>query len=168
MLGAGRRLADSLGGKAAGGRDRARPTTRCVNAAAAVADTVVVADHPLLAEYHPETLSGGAWPPSASHCSRAAVLLGNDTYSQELAPRLAHRLGGSAAGDAVDVSAERRRAARHARRLRRQGHGRDRAGAVAGRRVGASPRAWRRPTPAAGRPGEVSKLAARARTPTSA
>ena len=26
------------------------------------------------------------------------ILLGNDTYSQELSPRLAHRLGGSAAG----------------------------------------------------------------------
>lgn len=31
------------------------------------------------------------------------VLLGNDTYSQELAPRLAHRLGGSCAGDGVAV-----------------------------------------------------------------
>ncbi len=35
----------------------------------------------------------------------AGVLLGNDTYGQELAPRLAHRLGGSAAGDAVDITA---------------------------------------------------------------
>jgi electron transfer flavoprotein alpha subunit len=34
------------------------------------------------------------------------VLLANDTYSQELAPRLAHRLGGSAAGDCVEVRAE--------------------------------------------------------------
>ena len=34
------------------------------------------------------------------------MLLGNDTYSQELAPRLAHRLGGSAAGDGVEVRAE--------------------------------------------------------------
>jgi electron transfer flavoprotein alpha subunit len=33
------------------------------------------------------------------------VLLGNDTYSQELTPRLAHRLGGSAVGDAVEVRA---------------------------------------------------------------
>src|SRR5205085_9547677 len=32
-----------------------------------------------------------------------AVLLANDTYSQELAPRLAHRLGGSAVGDGVAV-----------------------------------------------------------------
>jgi electron transfer flavoprotein alpha subunit len=32
-----------------------------------------------------------------------AILLSNDPYSQELAPRLAHRLGGSAVGDGVDV-----------------------------------------------------------------
>jgi electron transfer flavoprotein alpha subunit len=31
------------------------------------------------------------------------VLLGNDTYSQELAPRLAHRLGGACAGDGTDL-----------------------------------------------------------------
>jgi electron transfer flavoprotein alpha subunit len=31
------------------------------------------------------------------------VLLGNDTYSQELAPRLAHRLGGACVGDGTDV-----------------------------------------------------------------
>ena len=31
------------------------------------------------------------------------VLFSNDTYSQELAPRLAHRLGGSCVGDGVDV-----------------------------------------------------------------
>ena len=32
------------------------------------------------------------------------MLLGSDSYSQELAPRLAHRLGGSAAGDAVAIA----------------------------------------------------------------
>jgi electron transfer flavoprotein alpha subunit len=31
------------------------------------------------------------------------VLLANDTYSQEIAPRLAHRLGGACVGDGVDV-----------------------------------------------------------------
>src|SRR5919199_1155639 len=35
-----------------------------------------------------------------------AVLLANDTYSQEITPRLAHRLGGSAVGDGVEVRAE--------------------------------------------------------------
>jgi electron transfer flavoprotein alpha subunit len=37
-----------------------------------------------------------------------AVLLSNDTYSQELTPRLAHRLGGSAAGDGVAISGDLR------------------------------------------------------------
>ncbi len=31
------------------------------------------------------------------------ILLSNDTYSQEVAPRLAHRLGGACAGDGTDV-----------------------------------------------------------------
>jgi electron transfer flavoprotein alpha subunit len=33
----------------------------------------------------------------------SAVLFSNDTYSQELAPRLAHRLGGSCCGDGVEL-----------------------------------------------------------------
>ncbi|HJQ35655.1 MAG TPA: electron transfer flavoprotein subunit alpha/FixB family protein [Thermoanaerobaculia bacterium] len=33
----------------------------------------------------------------------SVVLLANDTYSQEIAPRLAHRLGGACVGDGVDV-----------------------------------------------------------------
>jgi electron transfer flavoprotein alpha subunit len=38
-------------------------------------------------------------------CRGAEVILfANDTYSQELAPRLAHRLGGVCVGDGVDVS----------------------------------------------------------------
>lgn len=36
--------------------------------------------------------------------SPAAVLLGNDAYSQEIAPRLAYRLGGAAVGDASEVT----------------------------------------------------------------
>ncbi|MEX2113248.1 MAG: hypothetical protein WD845_08690, partial [Pirellulales bacterium] len=103
VLGAGRRLADSLGGKlyavALG------PASEALNqGAAAVADRVLVADHPQLAEYHPElylkALAAVCQPLAAQ-----AVLLGNDSYSQELAARLAHRLGGSAAGDAVNVTA---------------------------------------------------------------
>lgn len=37
-----------------------------------------------------------------------AILLSNDTYSQEITPRLAHRLGGSAAGDVVQIDSELR------------------------------------------------------------
>jgi len=102
LLGAGRRLADSLGGKlialALG------PANDALNAAAAsVAETVLVADHPLLADYQAETYLS-ALAAIVRPLAPSAVLLGNDTYSQELTPRLAHRLGGSAAGDAVEVS----------------------------------------------------------------
>ena len=101
ILGAGRRLSDSLGGKlvalAIG------PANDALNsAAAAIADKVLVVDHPLVAEYHPETYLT-ALAAVCKPLTPAAVLLGNDTYSQELTPRLAHRLGGSAAGDAVKV-----------------------------------------------------------------
>ncbi|MEX0676033.1 MAG: electron transfer flavoprotein subunit alpha/FixB family protein [Pirellulales bacterium] len=102
ILGAGRRLADSLGGKlravVLGPADDA-----LVAGAAAAADSVAIADGPLLAEYNPETFLT-ALATLSKRLAPRAVLLGNDTYSQELAPRLAHRLGGSAAGDAVDVA----------------------------------------------------------------
>ncbi len=71
--------------------------------AAAVADTVVVAENAELAEYNPET-SLAALTALCQQLAPKAVLLGNDTYGQELAARLAHRLGGSAAGDAVEVT----------------------------------------------------------------
>ena len=102
MLGAGRRLADGLGGKlralVLGPADDA-----LVAGALAVADSVVLVEDALLGEYHPENFLSAL----AAVCQQLqprAVLLGNDTYSQELAPRLAHRLGGSAAGDAVEVA----------------------------------------------------------------
>ena len=104
ILGAGRRLADALGGKLCAAM--IGPANEALSqSAATVADRVVVADHPLLAEYHPET-----WLAALATIAQAneagAVLLSNDTYSQELAPRLAHRLGGSAASDAVEVTAD--------------------------------------------------------------
>lgn len=102
ILGAGRRLADSLSGKLravlVGPEDEA-----LVRGAAEVADSVGIADQGLLAEYHPEIYLSAL----ATICGQLkprAVLLGNDTYSQEIAARLAHRLGGSAAGDAVAIS----------------------------------------------------------------
>ena len=104
LAGAGRRLADESGGSL-----RAvvlgEGAEAVAGEAARVADAVSVADQAELLEYQPETCLAAL----AQVCgeSRArAVLLGNDTYSQELAPRLAHRLGGSAAGDGVEVRAE--------------------------------------------------------------
>jgi electron transfer flavoprotein alpha subunit len=102
VLGTGRRLADSAGGRLRavilGPADDA-----LVAGAAAVAESVIAAESPHLAEYNPEAYLD-ALAETCKKLSPAAVILGNDTYSQELAPRLAHRLGGSAAGDAVDVT----------------------------------------------------------------
>ena len=104
LAGAGRRLADELGGSL-----RAVVLGEGAEAVAGevarVADAVLVADQPELSEYQPETYLAAL----AQVCGESqprAVLLANDTYSQELAPRLAYRLGGSAAGDCVEVRVE--------------------------------------------------------------
>ncbi len=104
VLGAARRLADATGGKLHA--IVVGPANEDVSGgAAAVADAVAVVDHPALAEYNPE-LYLTALADVCQKITPRAILLGNDTYSQELAARLAHRLGGSAAGDAVNVSAD--------------------------------------------------------------
>jgi electron transfer flavoprotein alpha subunit len=101
ITGAGRRLADALGGKLHA-IITGRPESAMTSAVAAVADAVTVADGAELQEYQPEiTLS--ALAQLCRNLAPRAVLLGNDTYSQELAPRLAHRLGGSAVGDGIEV-----------------------------------------------------------------
>lgn len=104
LAGAGRRLADELGGQlraiiiGAGGDGLA-------SAVARVAEAVTVADQAELAEYQPETCLNALVKLCGEYEPRA-VLLANDTYSQEIAPRLAHRLGGSAVGDGIEVRAE--------------------------------------------------------------
>lgn len=102
LLGAGTRLAASLGGKliasVLGPADDAT-----ISALQAAADTVLVAEDALLGEYHPEEYLA-AMVAVCKRLSPLAVLLANDTASQELAPRLAHRLGGTAAGDGVGVA----------------------------------------------------------------
>ena len=104
VAGAGRRLADSLGGQLHAiviGAHNPQLNTSL----AAVADSVVSADQADLAEYQPEACLA-ALTELCKQISPSAVLLSNDTYSQELAPRLAHRLGGSAVGDGVSLAAE--------------------------------------------------------------
>jgi electron transfer flavoprotein alpha subunit len=66
------------------------------------ADQVIVGDQAELAEYQPETCLS-ALTALCRELSPRAVLLSNDTYSQELAARLSYRLGGSAVGDGVEV-----------------------------------------------------------------
>ena len=104
LAGTGRRLAEQLGGSL-----RAvvlgTGAEALAEGVAGVADQVMIADQSELAEYQPET-SLAALTMLCKELSPRAVLLSNDTYSQELAPRLAHRLGGSCAGDAVEVRAD--------------------------------------------------------------
>jgi len=101
LTGAGRRLADQLGGQlraiVVGAGDEMVGTE-----VASLADTVVVADQGDMAEYQPETCLN-VLTQLAKEAAPRVILLSNDTYSQEIAPRLAHRLGGSAVGDGVDV-----------------------------------------------------------------
>lgn len=100
IVGAGRRLADELGGKLHGvvlgpGDDGAH--------AAAIADALTVADQLSLDAYSPETALD-VLVRIAKEIKPRAIVLGNDSYSQELAPRLAHRLGGSSIGDSVAIA----------------------------------------------------------------
>ena len=104
LAGAGRGLADQLGGRlhaviiGAGADALAREAAR-------LADAVTIAEQAELAEYQPETCLN-ALARLCGELAPRAILLANDTYSQELTPRLAHRLGGSAAGDCVEVLME--------------------------------------------------------------
>jgi electron transfer flavoprotein alpha subunit len=98
LAGAGRRLADSLG-------SQLRAVLLGPGAPALAGELAVVVDTVVIAaqgEYQPETCLN-ALAHLCGQLSPRAVLLANDTYSQELTPRLAHRLGGSAVGDGVEL-----------------------------------------------------------------
>ncbi len=102
ILGAGQRLARGFGVPAAA-LILGSPASGLVERAAAVADEVHTIDDKVLEVDEPERLLNAL----AQACSRlepVAVLLGGDPLSQELAPRLAHRLKGSASGDAVALN----------------------------------------------------------------
>ena len=104
VVGAGRCLADALGGRLHAiiiGEHNFDLNIKT----ASVADAVVSADQPELAEYQPEVCLN-ALTQICREIAPRAVLFSNDTYSQELAPRLAYRLGGSAAGDCLGLLVE--------------------------------------------------------------
>ena len=99
LAGCGRRLAEQTGSQLkAIVRSPQSPTV--AQDAARVVDEVVVLDQ---GDYQPETALS-ALGQVCRQLSPNAVLFGNDTYSQEITPRLAHRLGGSAVGDVVDIT----------------------------------------------------------------
>jgi electron transfer flavoprotein alpha subunit len=103
LLGAGRSLTSETGGKlvaAVVGEDAGDAASQ----AARFADSVFVLNQTELAEYQPETCLS-AVKQIGEQVNPFAVLLGNDTYSQETSARLAFRLGGSAAGDGFKLQA---------------------------------------------------------------
>lgn len=100
LTGAARRLADQAGAQLRAIVVGAAETVAAE--VARIADAVVVADQPEVADYQPE-LCLNALTQICREISPAAVLLSNDTYSQEIAPRLAHRLAGSAVGDGIEI-----------------------------------------------------------------
>lgn len=104
VAGAGRRLADQLGGRLHAVILGAHDPELNIRIAS-VADAVISADQKELAEYQPE-LYLNAITQICHEIEPRVVLFGNDTYSQELTPRLAHRLGGAAAGDCLDLTAQ--------------------------------------------------------------
>jgi electron transfer flavoprotein alpha subunit len=101
LAGEGRRLADKLEGRLHA-LVMGEGSDLLTAGLARIADAVMLADQPQLTNYQPETYLS-TLVQILRPLSARAVLLGNDTYSQELAPRLAHRLGGSAVGDVVEL-----------------------------------------------------------------
>ena len=101
LAGAARRLADATGGQV-----RAIVMGAGADAVAAeaarVADAVTVVDQAETAEYQPE-ICLNALTQLCREMAPSAVLFSNDTYSQEIVPRLAYRLGGAAVGDGVEL-----------------------------------------------------------------
>jgi electron transfer flavoprotein alpha subunit len=104
VIGEGRRLASQINGRLhaviAGAHD---PELNI--RIASIADAVITADQRELTRYQPE-LHLDVITQICRDIRPRVVLFGNDTYSQETAPRLAHRLGGAAAGDCLELTTD--------------------------------------------------------------
>lgn len=102
VAGAGRRLADTMGGNLIA-LVLGSPDQSLTGELIRIADSVLIAVQAELHEYQPE-LCLAALARLCRDADPSIILLSNDTYSQELAPRLAHRLAGSAVGDGVELN----------------------------------------------------------------
>ena len=101
LVGAAWRLAQSLEGSfEAVSLDQ--PTAALMGLLAPLADSLLTVDLPEVGHDQPERTLAALTAIGRSR-QPAAILLGNETASQEMAPRLAHRLGGSAVGDATTL-----------------------------------------------------------------
>jgi electron transfer flavoprotein alpha subunit len=103
LAGTGRRLAEDVGSQLKA-IVLSPQSAAIAQEVAEVVDEVIVVDQ---GEYQPEpTLTALAH--ICRQLSPGAVLFGNDTYSQEITPRLAYRLGGAAVGDVVEITVHER------------------------------------------------------------
>src|SRR5262245_39747272 len=93
LAGIGRQLAEAWGSRLKA-IVLSPQSTEVSQEVAQVVDEVIVVDQ---GEYQPEPALN-ALTAVCSQISPRAVLFGNDTYSQEVTPRLAYRLGGAAVG----------------------------------------------------------------------
>jgi electron transfer flavoprotein alpha subunit len=101
LMGAGRELATETGGKLIAIAIGAKAGSAAGDAAH-FADKVLFLNQPELSEYQTEIYLDALRQIAAAR-NPFAILFSNDAYSQETAARLAHRLRGSAAGDAVKL-----------------------------------------------------------------
>ncbi len=99
LAGAGRRLAEELGTQLTA-IVLSPHSPAIAEEVAGFADNVVRLDQ---GEYQPESALS-ALAEACRRLSPGAILFGNDTYSQEVTPRLAYRLGGAAVGDVVEIT----------------------------------------------------------------
>ena len=104
VLGAGQRLSRDLAGGHVG-LIVGPASDALIGEVATFVDRILVVEHPLLDTYHSETTLT-ALTQACKHLNPHTVLFGNDLPCQELVPRLAHRLGGSAAGDVLSLKGQ--------------------------------------------------------------
>jgi electron transfer flavoprotein alpha subunit len=102
LAGAARALADSQG-EGVTALVAGPSSDEAATVLAPLVDRLQILAHPSLGTYQPERFLEVLAAACGSVGSRV-VLMAGDTYCQELAPRLAHRLGGVAAADVVALS----------------------------------------------------------------
>ena len=102
VIGAGQKLGSLTGGKLTA-VVLGPPAEGLVEGLGPLVHQAVVAGEESLAQYQPGTALQ-ALEQICRPFAAAAVLFGSDVYSQELTPRLAHRLGGSSIADGVELT----------------------------------------------------------------
>src|SRR3954471_3648915 len=105
LLGAGRALADALGGRLTAALAGTDAVTGAADAGAYGADTVLALDAPQLGEYVGDVYVQ-AFERAIQRANPGVVLVGHTVSGRELGPRLAYRIGGGITTDATHPRVE--------------------------------------------------------------